>query len=1115
MVVRYDTLDRLEKPVMTLCNPGAQYQNGKLTNAICCLFDTEAEEFVGNFNSISELNFRVNRVEYEDIEKDNAALRMYSSIKNRRMIFVEDIGFFVITNVEEKIENEVKYKDVSAGSVDTELQQRMLPYIPDGTYRFSTDGADIGLLDKIVSTLALWQIGHVDHEVAIRYRTFESVETNQNCLSFMIDKMQEAYECIILFDPIYRLINVYDQDTYTSNQDVQTDIHISTDDIVNSVTVTEGSEDLYTAIRVFGGDNDNVYISCVNPTGQNVIYDFSYYYDWMSDGLRAKIIEWEEDVADAQTEYENKNKELDDLIDVLNNLGKDLEVVLVNIDICERTLANIEARASKDSIKVSEEGLKAIAYADEDFEIQYETNIDVDTQDYTELEAAVLQDLNDLNTAKADINRAIDAKQAQVDSVSGEILAITSGLDFRAQGRLSDAEFEELQNYIFEGEYKDEYALITEKMTNADKFEQRKQMYDRAKKQLARTSHPTQEFSIDTDGFVFAKVFSKFTDKLETGRIINIGIDELYSQTSMFFLSSIEINFDDKKMSLTIGNRYNKFDPRSLFENVLGSVSRSANTISYLKDVVYPLKAGEIDEVKEALQNVRNITMANAIAAEDQSVIIDSTGYTGRRSDGEGGFDPEQVKIVNNSIVFTDDAWDTCRTALGKMTIPDPEHPGQDMTVYGLIADAIIGNLVLSQNVTVKNDDSSIVLNEDGIKFDGGLFEKNEVIDIEAESYETKSIVIDCTSYWSTINLGNALYHIKADILSGLFHNVSVDGYKAYVVVDGDDNYYPLTLYTDDVNDFVWLNYNYDTDAYSIGEYFKDRTKPAFAIKGVVNSGLLYNTEIRSTFEPEQTYHLVVDLPSGTIVRIDSNGISVTEKDDTSTKVTGTDIFSYFRNLFAKIQKHFSLNQDGLLNKIGYKIYSTITGDRAAFSSDVIAFQDGADEDNISYFGLYGAKVPRIMTDSIYTTEVSSPTIQYSPNDVLTMTNINFAGMITTSTTKLYATIPLDKTIPTDLINKITVTNMTYTPRGVNGYIGFVLSDDTIVLPGSSNDYRLTWSRSNPVNYMDATITQRPSSGNTIRIEITAPYGFYNVPNNTPVSLYCHSISIKFEYEVT
>ena len=116
MVVRFDTLDRLEKPVMTLCNPGAAYNNGVLSNAIGCLSGTEAEEFVFNFNSISELNFRINKVDYDDTAKTAAANQIYSAVKNRRMIFINaltehpclpnEIGFFVIKNVEEKIEGE-------------------------------------------------------------------------------------------------------------------------------------------------------------------------------------------------------------------------------------------------------------------------------------------------------------------------------------------------------------------------------------------------------------------------------------------------------------------------------------------------------------------------------------------------------------------------------------------------------------------------------------------------------------------------------------------------------------------------------------------------------------------------------------------------------------------------------------------------------------------------------------------------------------------------------------------------------------------------------------------------------------------------------------------------
>ena len=51
MIVRYNSLNRFETPVFTLCQPGSTYSDGLLTKTIGALVDHEAEEIVFNFDA--------------------------------------------------------------------------------------------------------------------------------------------------------------------------------------------------------------------------------------------------------------------------------------------------------------------------------------------------------------------------------------------------------------------------------------------------------------------------------------------------------------------------------------------------------------------------------------------------------------------------------------------------------------------------------------------------------------------------------------------------------------------------------------------------------------------------------------------------------------------------------------------------------------------------------------------------------------------------------------------------------------------------------------------------------------------------------------------------------
>ena len=191
MIVRFDRLNRFEAPKFVLCNPGSVYSNGLTTNTVGTLIDTSDEEINFNFNALSELRMRVNKVIREDADDNAFVNKLYRGLQNRRLIFVEDIGYFSISNVEDGFDGERDYKDITAQSCEVEIQRKNLTYIADGTYKFDV------LLEKIVSTLPKWVIGHVDATVIARHRTFEDVDTSLNTLSFMLGDMQEAYECIL------------------------------------------------------------------------------------------------------------------------------------------------------------------------------------------------------------------------------------------------------------------------------------------------------------------------------------------------------------------------------------------------------------------------------------------------------------------------------------------------------------------------------------------------------------------------------------------------------------------------------------------------------------------------------------------------------------------------------------------------------------------------------------------------------------------------------------------------------------------------------------------------------------------------------------------------------
>lgn len=681
MVVKYDRLNRFETPMMTLCNPGSEYNNGTLTKVIGILTDISDAESVFNFNATSELNFRVNDIDREN-DEDNAHVKfIYNSIENRRLLFLDGLGYYAITNVDKGYDGSVHYKDVTASSIEKEIEQKMIPYIENNTYRFSSNQNNKGILETIIETIPLWQIGYVDSAIAEKFRTFEDVDVNLNCLSFMITNLQDAYECIILFDCINRVVNVYDQNNYVR----ETSIHITEDDLINNSNVSANADDLYTAINVLG-DSD-ITISAINPLGTNVIYDFSYYLDWMTPSLSQKVSQWQEEIEDCRSEYYDLNNTLYELLADKSNYDQEVNKLKTQITMYQRCKENVVAEKNASSVGKYNEAIKEAGGKE----------IDI-SDDISELIKSINDLINECQDKLDETNAKIDDLQTQISEQEAAIKVIRDSVSIDSY--FTAEELEELSFYIFEGEYRDEYVVITDIMTYDEQFEQMKILYDRAKTRLDKVSKPTVEYTFEVENFIFVKDFEHFSNQLETGCLINVEVGK--DDVALLFLSNITINYEDNTLNMTFGNRFNKFDPKSLFDDVLGNISKSANTLNYIKEILYPVKDGEFNAMREALQTSRDLTMGAALASTDEEVVIDGSGYTGRKRDPiTGELDPRQIKITGQNIVFTDDSWESSKLAIGNLIL------GDGSSIYGINAEAIFGDVIMGNNLHIIDDNGN------------------------------------------------------------------------------------------------------------------------------------------------------------------------------------------------------------------------------------------------------------------------------------------------------------------------------------------------------------------------------------------------------------------------
>lgn len=254
---------------------------------------------------------------------------------------------------------------------------------------------------------------------------------------------------------------------------------------------------------------------------------------------------------------------------------------------------------------------------------------------------------------------------------------------------------------------------ISDGLDNADLFKNALEFIDVAQKEIYKSANLQHKLTSTLNNLLVIKEFRPLVKYFSCGNWIRIKIDD-----TIYKLRLLEYNLDFDNL--------NNFDVT--FSDVTYGVDGMTDTKSILD------KAGSMamsyDSVKrQASQGadgngrIQNwiykgldATTINIInRSENQTQSWDKHGMLYRQYDDitESYLDT-QLKIINQGLYITDDNWKTTRTGIGRFIYLDPKD-GVYKEGYGVIADTICSNLILSEEVGIYNPDSSVVINKDGI----------------------------------------------------------------------------------------------------------------------------------------------------------------------------------------------------------------------------------------------------------------------------------------------------------------------------------------------------------------------------------------------------------------
>ena len=114
-------------------------------------------------------------------------------------------------------------------------------------------------------------------------------------------------------------------------------------------------------------------------------------------------------------------------------------------------------------------------------------------------------------------------------------------------------------------------------------------------------------------------------------------------------------------------------------------------------------------------------------------------------------YDDRQLKLINRGLYVTSDGWETARAGIGNFMFWNPKTKKNE-EAYGVIADTIVGNIILSEEVGIYNKNNSITMdgngftlttNADGTQSDNIFTIQKEVKDSQGNPSLNKLLYVD------------------------------------------------------------------------------------------------------------------------------------------------------------------------------------------------------------------------------------------------------------------------------------------------------------------------------------------------------------------------------------
>lgn len=318
----------------------------------------------------------------------------------------------------------------------------------------------------------------------------------------------------------------------------------------------------------------------------------------------------------------------------------------------------------------------------------------------------------------AALNSKNTSLQVNIDATNSSLSVITNKLNILSYFSNTPTLLRELNCYWIEGDYTNDHIAVLDETTPEEEIDLSNELLSSGYAELSKVCQPRFSFSLESINATKVYEFREQMRALELGKVITIEKEEgLWYYPALL---EISISLDDSDIfNMTFANATRLDDWGYTYADLISTSSSTSRQVSanWQNITAYAKEKEKISSlIKEPLDTTLRASFANMV---NQEFTVDKNGILGRKrlSVESDAFEKEQMRLLNNTLIFTDDEWETAKTALGKVYYTDDN--GRLATAYGLIAETIIGSLIMGEKLQIKNKNSTVEIGADGISILG------------------------------------------------------------------------------------------------------------------------------------------------------------------------------------------------------------------------------------------------------------------------------------------------------------------------------------------------------------------------------------------------------------